>query len=341
MALQLQTARDEHIQKQYAPTTSATTPILPHAQPPQQQQQQQPTTPHHHAPSNPQTPHTPRYNPPQSQQQHPDHYPQQTPSSTRFFDSGSNTLRKYTNNAQFISSHHQQQSSSQVAPHHVAPPQMGSNVSIPPGYYTPGAAPQQQQPPTQGTRGVCYDSTGAARYYDAQVYDRGGSSGNAIQNTPHHHVHPQQNPYYTQQPQQQQQPQYYSREQGSWDQPQTGTTSRGASVKRRGGSGIEPDMDPSRYMIQQQGLPMGQGPACIPQQDNRQMYHHHQQQQTQAPQLMQTQSVHVGSVIGTTSIEQPRVERDGGNPPTGDKIRQLIPINPNQICGITPSDIDK
>jgi len=23
------------------------------------------------------------------------------------------------------------------------------------------------------------------------------------------------------------------------------------------------------------------------------------------------------------------------------KIRQIIPINPNQICGITPSDIDK
>ena len=29
------------------------------------------------------------------------------------------------------------------------------------------------------------------------------------------------------------------------------------------------------------------------------------------------------------------------NPQQPKKIRQIIPINPNQICGITPSDIDK
>lgn len=33
-------------------------------------------------------------------------------------------------------------------------------------------------------------------------------------------------------------------------------------------------------------------------------------------------------------VERERIYED-------EKIRQLIPINPNQICGITPSDIDK
>jgi len=33
-------------------------------------------------------------------------------------------------------------------------------------------------------------------------------------------------------------------------------------------------------------------------------------------------------------VERERIYED-------ERIRQLIPINPNQICGITPSDIDK
>lgn len=326
MALQLQTAREEHIQKQ------TTTPILPHSQPQPPQLQQQPTTPHHH--SNPQTPHTPRYN----QQPHvPDHhYPPQTPSSTRFLESTStSTLRKYTNtnNAQFISSHHQQQSGSGV----VGAPQqqhqhagiMGSTVSIPPGYYTPGQVPQQN--PAQPPR-VCYDATGQ-RYYDAQVYDQ---RGQPVQNTPHHHVHGQPG-YYAQQPQNP----YYARE-GTWGTDHApGTTSRGASVKRRGTStgtvaGMEPDMDPTRsYMIQQPGMGI---PGSQVVQDRSAIYHH---QQPNPPVQMQQTQVHVGSVIGTTSIEQTQPVQPAPGPPTGDKIRQLIPINPNQICGITPSDIDK
>ncbi|ODN04742.1 Gamma-aminobutyric acid receptor subunit beta [Orchesella cincta] len=182
MALQLQKSCEEHVQKQYYPSTPQTpAPPTPH----QQQAASGPAaTPPHgnvnaHAGASrtyvPTTPHQQQHAP------HPDYH-----GTGRFVDSS--TLRKYTstNNAQYVSSQ-----GGQGIPNH---PGMGSTMSVAPYYSTQqqaGAPPQGQQ---QNPRN--YDHNRDGRYYDAQVYN----AANPNQYYAGGQVAPHtQAPYYTQQ----------------------------------------------------------------------------------------------------------------------------------------------
>ncbi|CAL8113696.1 unnamed protein product [Orchesella dallaii] len=209
MALQLQKSCEEHVQKQYYPTT----PQTPAPQTPHQQQQQQPqhaghSTPHAGASRTyvPTTPH---------QQQHAHSTPHDFHGTPRFVESS--TLRKYTstNNAQYVSS---QGGGGQGIVNH---PGMGSTMSVAPYYST-----QQQQQAgsvTQQGGGRNYDHQRDPRYYDAQVYNPGNP-----------------NQYYggAPPPPQTQAAPYYT--QNTWAQESSGC-SRAASVKRRN---PQPEVEP-------------------------------------------------------------------------------------------------